>query len=98
MERCVLGATSPGGICAGLSTRAWGSGRAGVLRWTWWYSPRGYEVTWVLSSPQYIVSCDSVQSLPTLTFVIGGVQFPLEPSAYILKVSPGPYIPSLSPA
>ncbi|XP_006882065.1 PREDICTED: gastricsin [Elephantulus edwardii] len=34
---------------------------------------------------EYVVSCDSVQSLPTLTFIINGVQFPLPPSAYILS-------------
>ncbi|KAM6182307.1 gastricsin [Erethizon dorsatum] len=34
---------------------------------------------------EYLVSCDNVQQLPTLTFVISGVQFPLPPSAYILS-------------
>jgi hypothetical protein len=40
------------------------------------------------SSLQYFVSCDSIDSLPTLNFIINGVQFPLEPSAYIISVSP----------
>ncbi|XP_077015335.1 gastricsin [Tamandua tetradactyla] len=34
---------------------------------------------------QYTVSCDNIQNLPTLTFIINGVQFPLPPSAYILS-------------
>ncbi|XP_005389752.2 PREDICTED: gastricsin [Chinchilla lanigera] len=34
---------------------------------------------------EYFVNCNSVQNLPTLTFVISGVQFPLPPSAYILN-------------
>ncbi|KAM6185113.1 gastricsin [Rhynchocyon petersi] len=34
---------------------------------------------------EYVVNCNSVQSLPTLTFIINGVQFPLPPSAYILS-------------
>lgn len=38
---------------------------------------------------QLVVNCNSIQSLPTLTFVINGVQFPLPPSAYVLNVSPG---------
>lgn len=38
---------------------------------------------------QLAVNCNSIQSLPTLTFVINGVQFPLPPSAYVLNVSPG---------
>ncbi|XP_036022900.1 gastricsin [Onychomys torridus] len=34
---------------------------------------------------EYYVSCDSVGNLPTLTFVLNGVQFPLSPSSYILQ-------------
>ncbi|NP_001166470.1 gastricsin preproprotein [Cavia porcellus] len=34
---------------------------------------------------EYFVSCSSIQDLPTLTFVISGVEFPLSPSAYILS-------------
>nr|BAD36915.1 pepsinogen C [Myocastor coypus] len=34
---------------------------------------------------EYLVDCNNVQNLPTLTFVISGVQFPLSPSAYILS-------------
>ncbi|XP_004624210.1 gastricsin [Octodon degus] len=35
---------------------------------------------------EYMVDCNSIQNLPTLTFVISGVQFPLSPSAYILNI------------
>ncbi|XP_022437159.1 gastricsin [Delphinapterus leucas] len=34
---------------------------------------------------QFFVDCNSIQSLPTLTFIINGVQFPLPPSSYILN-------------
>ncbi|GAB1301156.1 Gastricsin [Apodemus speciosus] len=34
---------------------------------------------------QYFVSCDSISSLPTLSFVLNGVQFPLSPSSYIIQ-------------
>uniref|UniRef100_A0A8C6ACK8 Gastricsin n=1 Tax=Marmota marmota marmota TaxID=9994 RepID=A0A8C6ACK8_MARMA len=34
---------------------------------------------------QFFVNCNDVQNLPTFTFVINGVQFPLLPSAYILN-------------
>lgn len=44
------------------------------------------------SSLQFLVDCNSIQSLPTLTFIINGVQFPLSPASYILNVSPGPCI------
>lgn len=40
------------------------------------------------SSWQYFVSCDSVSSLPTFSFVLNGVQFPLSPSFYIIQVRP----------
>nr|XP_020012691.1 gastricsin [Castor canadensis] len=36
---------------------------------------------------EYFVSCDSIDSLPTLSFVINDVVFPLEPSAYIINVN-----------
>ncbi|XP_043861517.1 gastricsin-like [Dromiciops gliroides] len=32
----------------------------------------------------YLVSCSNIQSLPTITFNINGVNFPLPPSAYVL--------------
>uniref|UniRef100_A0A8C6AF21 Pepsinogen C n=1 Tax=Marmota marmota marmota TaxID=9994 RepID=A0A8C6AF21_MARMA len=35
------------------------------------------------------VNCNDVQNLPTFTFVINGVQFPLPPSAYILNQEDG---------
>ena len=41
------------------------------------------------SSLQFPVDCNNIQNLPTLTFVINGVQFPLPPASYILNVSPG---------
>ncbi|XP_069879881.1 gastricsin [Dipodomys merriami] len=34
---------------------------------------------------QYYVNCNNVESLPTLKFLINGVEFPLQPSAYILE-------------
>ncbi|KAG3289438.1 gastricsin-like [Ictidomys tridecemlineatus] len=34
---------------------------------------------------QFFVNCNDVQNLPTFTFIINGVQFPLPPSAYILN-------------
>ncbi|XP_056413747.1 gastricsin-like [Hyla sarda] len=34
---------------------------------------------------EYLVNCNSVQSLPTISFTINGVQFPIPPSAYILQ-------------
>lgn len=51
----------------------------------------GDETAWALPlSPQFVVNCNSIQNLPTFTFVINGVQFPLPPSSYILNVSAGP--------
>uniref|UniRef100_A0A8C6ADR2 Gastricsin n=1 Tax=Marmota marmota marmota TaxID=9994 RepID=A0A8C6ADR2_MARMA len=38
---------------------------------------------------QFFVNCNDVQNLPTFTFVINGVQFPLLPSAYILNQENG---------
>ncbi|XP_069481352.1 gastricsin-like [Ambystoma mexicanum] len=37
------------------------------------------------SNGQYVVSCSSLQSLPTLSFTIAGNSLPLPPSAYILQ-------------
>ncbi|XP_058931662.1 gastricsin [Kogia breviceps] len=34
---------------------------------------------------QLLVDCNNIQSLPTLTFTINGVQFPLSPASYILN-------------
>ncbi|XP_068964402.1 gastricsin-like [Petaurus breviceps papuanus] len=39
----------------------------------------------------YLVSCSNIQSLPTLTFNINGVDFSLPPSAYILSLSDSSY-------
>ncbi|XP_069798243.1 gastricsin-like isoform X1 [Narcine bancroftii] len=33
----------------------------------------------------FIVNCNNIANLPTLTFVINGVQFPIPPSVYILQ-------------
>ncbi|OXB70216.1 UNVERIFIED_CONTAM: hypothetical protein H355_012689 [Colinus virginianus] len=33
----------------------------------------------------YAVDCNKIQSLPTISFIINGVQLPLTPSAYVLK-------------
>jgi len=38
---------------------------------------------------EYVVSCNNIQNLPTISFVINGVSFPLSPSAYILQYSGG---------
>lgn len=35
---------------------------------------------------QYAVNCNSVQNLPTISFTINGISFPLPPTAYILNV------------
>lgn len=51
----------------------------------------GDETAWaLLLSLQFVVDCNSIQNLPTFTFIINGVQFPLPPSSYILNVSAGP--------
>lgn len=34
---------------------------------------------------QFFVNCNYIQNLPTFTFIINGVQFPLPPSSYILN-------------
>ncbi|XP_069489136.1 gastricsin-like [Ambystoma mexicanum] len=34
---------------------------------------------------QYAVSCSNIQSMPTLSFTISGVSFPLPPSSYVLQ-------------
>ncbi|XP_007526992.1 pepsin B [Erinaceus europaeus] len=33
----------------------------------------------------FVVSCNNVQSMPTITFIISGAQFPLPPSAYVFN-------------
>ncbi|XP_054424725.1 gastricsin [Pteronotus mesoamericanus] len=33
----------------------------------------------------FLVNCNNIQNLPTFTFIINGVQFPLPPSSYILN-------------
>nr|ACF18590.1 pepsinogen C precursor [Siniperca scherzeri] len=39
----------------------------------------------------YMVDCSQVNNLPTLTFVISGVSFPLPPSAYIIEQTQNGY-------
>ncbi|GCB75102.1 hypothetical protein scyTo_0020320 [Scyliorhinus torazame] len=36
-------------------------------------------------SSEYLINCDNVPNMPTLTFVINGVEFPLPPSVYVLR-------------
>uniref|UniRef100_A0A8D0B471 Peptidase A1 domain-containing protein n=1 Tax=Salvator merianae TaxID=96440 RepID=A0A8D0B471_SALMN len=50
---------------------------------------------------EYVVNCNNVQNMPTITFVINGVQFPLPPSAYVTNDNgycrveiEGTYLPS----
>lgn len=55
------------------------------------YSQVVDEAIWTLFlSLQFLVNCNNIQNLPTFTFIINGVQFPLPPSSYILNVSLGP--------
>ncbi|KAL7985297.1 hypothetical protein Chor_003867 [Crotalus horridus] len=43
----------------------------------------------------FVVSCNNVQYMPTITFAINGVYFPLSPSAYVLQIGMMPtYLPS----
>uniref|UniRef100_A0A667IPZ7 Peptidase A1 domain-containing protein n=1 Tax=Lynx canadensis TaxID=61383 RepID=A0A667IPZ7_LYNCA len=42
---------------------------------------------------QFVVNCNSIQSMPTITFVIRGSPLPLPPSAYVLNAT---YLPSPS--
>ncbi|XP_006130476.1 pepsin B-like isoform X1 [Pelodiscus sinensis] len=37
------------------------------------------------SNGAYVVNCNNVQNMPTITFVISGSQFPLPPSAYVFN-------------
>jgi len=36
---------------------------------------------------EYIIDCASLPSLPDITFTIGGVDFPLKPDDYVMKIS-----------
>ncbi|XP_078497433.1 gastricsin-like [Lissotriton helveticus] len=38
-------------------------------------------------SGKYVVNCNNVQNLPSLTFTINGATFPVPPSAYILQIN-----------
>ncbi|KAG8132117.1 hypothetical protein E2320_010003, partial [Naja naja] len=48
-------------------------------------NPKYQQETW--DTLIYVVNCNNVQSMPTITFDINGVNFPLTPSAYILPYS-----------
>ncbi|XP_053103188.1 gastricsin-like [Hemicordylus capensis] len=41
------------------------------------------------SNGQYVVSCNNIESMPTISFVINGNSFPLTPSAYVLENNNG---------
>ena len=43
----------------------------------------------------FVVNCDSVQSMPTITFIISGSHFPLPPSAYVFNIRIHPRVPGL---
>merc|ERR1711970_114321 len=36
---------------------------------------------------EYLIDCSTIPSLPTITFTIGGVDFPLTPENYVMKIS-----------
>ncbi|POI32292.1 hypothetical protein CIB84_003956 [Bambusicola thoracicus] len=38
---------------------------------------------------QYVASCNNIEYMPTITFVISGTSFPLPPSAYMLQSNSG---------
>jgi len=38
-------------------------------------------------SGEMIIDCENIDSLPTITFTIGGAEFPLAPQDYLMKVS-----------
>uniref|UniRef100_A0A8D2EBT5 Peptidase A1 domain-containing protein n=1 Tax=Theropithecus gelada TaxID=9565 RepID=A0A8D2EBT5_THEGE len=42
---------------------------------------------------QFVVHCSYIQSMPTITFIIGGAQFPLPPSAYVFNVRIHSWLP-----
>ncbi|XP_025061598.1 gastricsin [Alligator sinensis] len=49
------------------------------------------------SDGQYVVSCDSIDSLPTISFVIGGTSLPLPPSAYVIQSTDGSCMVGIGP-
>ncbi|KYO34227.1 gastricsin [Alligator mississippiensis] len=49
------------------------------------------------SNGQYVVSCDSIDSLPTISFVIGGTSLPLPPSAYVIQSTDGSCVVGIGP-
>ncbi|XP_015278538.1 PREDICTED: pepsin A-like [Gekko japonicus] len=41
------------------------------------------------SNGEYMVSCNSISSLPNIIFTINGIEFPLPPSAYVIQSQQG---------
>ncbi|XP_073176059.1 gastricsin-like isoform X2 [Lepidochelys kempii] len=46
---------------------------------------------------EYVVSCSSIDSMPTISFTISGTSFPLSPSAYVLPSNSGECAVGISP-
>ncbi|XP_077695191.1 gastricsin-like [Eretmochelys imbricata] len=46
---------------------------------------------------EYMVSCSSIDSMPTISFTISGTSFPLSPSAYVLPSNSGECVVGISP-
>lgn len=85
-------------VSATVSARRWGREshrKRGPWALLWAHSPRHSAALSLLS--QFVVSCDSVESLPTITFTIGRPQLPLPPSAYVFNVHIHPRVPACVP-
>ncbi|XP_043356287.1 gastricsin-like isoform X4 [Dermochelys coriacea] len=46
---------------------------------------------------EYVVSCSSIDSMPTISFTISGTSFPLSPSAYVLQSNSRECVVGISP-
>ena len=85
-------------VSATVSAGQWGREshrKRGPWALFWAHSPRRSAALSLLS--QFVVSCDSVQSLPTITFTIGRPQLPLPPSTYVFNVHIRPRVPACVP-
>ena len=61
------------------------TGKGELRPLVWALSPLPlYSSAYLLS--QFVVNCNSIQSMPTITFVISGSPLPLPPSAYVFNV------------
>ena len=61
------------------------TGKGEIRTLVWAHSPMAlYSSASLLS--QFVVNCNSIQSMPTITFVISGSPLPLPPSTYVLNV------------